>query len=248
MDIWKACQDSIAPESISHELLRVVESQVQIATNSIVDNVDEQLVLEKMLEDTKPTLPRQAAGLHYLLATPFRYPPLKHGSRFGTRFEPSLFYGSYTLETAFSETAYYRFLFWAGMSNPPPSGKFITQHTIFAIHYETQRGLKLQNMPFCKYDQYLLDKSHYSSTQMLGHHIRGNGIQAFEYKSARDRSHGLNAALLTPEVFTVKQPIYQSQWICDTSPHTVSFYTPEKIYKYTYETYLAKGQFPAPAM
>jgi hypothetical protein len=80
-------------------LLRIVESQEQIAMLSLVDDLAEQAVLEDLLEQTKPPLPAGAERLHDLLSTPFRYPPLRHSSRFGQRFEPSLFYGVRRLPT-----------------------------------------------------------------------------------------------------------------------------------------------------
>lgn len=52
---------------------------------------------------------------HYLLATPFRYPPLKV---VGTRSEPSLFYGWPETRTVPAEAASYRFVFWSGMATP----------------------------------------------------------------------------------------------------------------------------------
>jgi len=45
-------------------------------------------------------------GLDYLLFPPFRYPPLKWGSRFGTEYQRGLFYGSQLLATALAEVAY----------------------------------------------------------------------------------------------------------------------------------------------
>ena len=249
MDIWAECRDSISPEYISNDVIRVVESQEQTATNSIVDNLEEQDVLEHMLEDTKPALPAGGRKLHYLLATPFRYPPLKHGSRFGTRFEPSLFYGSLTLTAAFAETGYYRFLFWLGMSVPPPSDKFVTQHTIFAVAYKTTTGLKLQNKPFSNYEKFLTSPESYSVTQQLGTAMRNAGINAFEYTSARDLDHNLNVALFYPGAFASSQPLYQQQWLCETNATTVSFYssTDGTIHKYPIHTYLVNSVFPAPA-
>jgi hypothetical protein len=44
---------------------------------------------------------------------------VKHGSRFGTRSAPSLFYGALKTATVLAEAAYYRFLFWYGMVTPP---------------------------------------------------------------------------------------------------------------------------------
>ncbi|OJT00371.1 hypothetical protein BEE62_09960, partial [Marinobacter nauticus] len=66
--------------SLQGQLFRVVESQEDIATTRIVDNMQEQARLEQLLDASKPPIPEQAGKLHYLLATPFRYPPLKYGS------------------------------------------------------------------------------------------------------------------------------------------------------------------------
>ena len=81
-DIWQACAGRLRPGTLSGTLWRMVESQEEIATNALVDTLEEQAALEYLLDATKP---RRSGldDLHYLLATPFRYPPLRHGSRFG---------------------------------------------------------------------------------------------------------------------------------------------------------------------
>ncbi len=248
-DIWAACAAHITPSKLNGELLRIVESQEQVATNQIVDNFEEQGVLELLLEQTKPPRPPGTEGLHYLLATPFRYPPLIHGSRFGSRFSPSLFYGSHSLATALAESGYYRFLFWFGMSSPPASGRFITQHTVFAASYKTQSGLKLQDVPFSKYESQLTDPEHYTATQALGASMRDNGIEAFEYVAARDREHGINVALFIPQVLSRQQPLYQQQWLCETNANYVSFYTSAdgNLHQFRLDAYLVKGKFPQAA-
>ncbi|MCC3263614.1 RES family NAD+ phosphorylase, partial [Paenibacillus polymyxa] len=83
-------------------------------------------LLEELIETSKPQLPPSTETLHYLLKTPFRYPPLRWGSRFGRRHEPSLFYAALRLETAMAEAAYYRFVLWEGMASPPPSGRILS--------------------------------------------------------------------------------------------------------------------------
>lgn len=251
VDIWAQCSDRVSPEPIANELIRVVESQEQVATNSIVDNLEEQEALEQMLEDTKPSRPESTHNLDYLLATPFRYPPLKYGSRFGNRNEPSIFYGSLTLNTAFAETGYYRFLFWIGMSAPPPSGKFTTQHTVLGVNYETKNGLRLQNSPFSDYEEHLINSSDYRVTQLLGTRMREYGIEAFEYKSARDIDHGLNAALFGPSALKSTRPLYKDEWLCEIDGRTVTFFSSpssSRINKYSYNDYLVKGVFPQPAV
>ena len=51
---------------------RLVEAQHRISTNRIATTAD-QALLESLVDEVKPTLPAAARGLHYLLATPFRY-------------------------------------------------------------------------------------------------------------------------------------------------------------------------------
>ena len=247
IDIWSELGDQIVPIPIHGELVRVVESQEQVATNSLVDTFAEQDALENMLEATKPASP---AGLHYLLATPFRYPPLAHGSRFGGRFEPSLFYGSQSFTTAFAETGYYRLLFWRGMRVPPPSGKYITQHTVFGVPYGTSNGLKLQDAPLTSYEKSLSSPIEYSVTQKLGTDMRDAGIEAFEYISARDLDRGINVALFTPDALGANTPTYQEPWLCQTSGDAVSFYskTDGRLYEYVVDNYVVDGVFPEPAV
>jgi hypothetical protein len=71
---------------------RMVETQETTATLGIVDSMEEQALLEQLLDQVKPPYREGTQGMHYLLKTAFRYPPLKYGSRFGTRLMPSFFY------------------------------------------------------------------------------------------------------------------------------------------------------------
>jgi len=62
------------------------------STLRLVANVEEQLVLERLLDQSKPPVPSPAADLHFLLATPFRYSsPI--GSRFRAPADPGVWYG-----------------------------------------------------------------------------------------------------------------------------------------------------------
>jgi len=223
LNIWSACEDQITMVRLDGELLRVVESQEQIATNYLVDNLNEQASLEGLLENNKPPVPASARRLHYLLHTPFRYPPLKYGSRFGQRFEPSLFYGSRIMTTALAETAYYRLLFWTGMSEPLPSGQLTTQHTAFTAAILTEQGIQLQTPPFSEYQQNLTNKSVYTETQPLGSIMRESGVEAFEYISVRDKNEGLNVALFTPDVISCTEPTSTVNLICTTDGEGVTF-------------------------
>ena len=94
-DIWAAVGAQAQPRPLTGEILRLVESQEQVATNRLVSHARRAGPARVDARSrASPRCPRAAARLDYLLATPFRYPPLPYGSRFGGRHEPSLFYAA----------------------------------------------------------------------------------------------------------------------------------------------------------
>ena len=222
-DIWAACAAAAEPRRLGGDIVRLVESQEQVATNRLVSSLAEQELLEAMLEASKPPVPVAARSLDYLLATPFRYPPLRHGSRFGGRHEPSLFYGARTLTTVLAEAAYYRFVFWQGM-RVPPRGPLRTQHTLFGARLRARRGYSLQLPPFDRFQAELASRDDYESTQQLGRALREAGADAVEYVSARDVDGGLNVGLFTPTAFAQPRPTFKQEWLCETRDEQVSFF------------------------
>jgi len=245
---WTARLAEANPIRLSGVLLRLVESQEQVATNQLVSSLDRQAVLEELLEATKPRLRLGTERLHYLLATPFRYPPLKHGSRFGTRSAPSLFYGALETGTVLAEAAYYRFLFWRGMVTPP-AGKLDTQHTLFGAKYRTDKGVQLQALPFAAHRDVLCSPSDYGPTQALGADMRAAGIEAFEFTSARDPEGGVNVALFTPAVLSGNAPVFQQAWLCELAGERVRFHAAHSrsLYTFAIDTFLVAGKLPQAA-
>ncbi|MET0051583.1 MAG: RES family NAD+ phosphorylase [Candidatus Thiodiazotropha sp.] len=248
MDIWLACKDAAQPGPLSGSVIRVVQPLVSRALLDLVDDLQEQALLETLLEASRPQAQDPAPGLHELLRSPFRDPPLRYGSRFGTHLEPSLFYASASITTALAETAYYRFVFWAGMVEPPPGGRLTTELTVFAAEFSLQRGLQLQHTPWAEYSDRLRDPQHYRTTQALGRAMREAGIDGFEYISARDRECGLNRAFYTPEVFADPMPRWQEQWLCETRADAVSFFSKQHgACFYPLEDFRVDGALPLPA-
>lgn len=227
---------------------RLVESQEQVATLSLVNNVYEQGVLEELIEHTKSPLPEQTAGFHYLLKTPFRYPPLKYGSRFGKKFEPSLFYGSLNINTALVETAYYRFVYMLGPETPYHA-TISSEYSSFSVKIRCDQGIFLDEPPFSKYEAVLTSPISYTDTQQLGADMRAHGIEAFRYISARDKNKGKNIALFTPKSFFNKNPSKLTTWICQTSINEVGFISKEdqtRILFNQHDFWIA-NKFPEPA-
>lgn len=227
--------------------LRLVESQEQIATLRLVDTLAEQAVLESLIEASKPPVRTAHPKLHYLLSTPFRYPPLKHGSRFGTRRERSLFYGSRRLLTVLAEGAYYRLLFYSGMATPPPRA-LRSRHTVFSVRYRTDHGLKLHEAPFDDHRAVLTDPASYRETQELGTCMRDAGVVGFEFVSARDRHGGLNVGLFQPQALAARNPGEYQDWLCETDRHGVRFLNPrtQRMHQFPIDRFLVDGTLPNP--
>lgn len=248
-EIWAACSARAAPVALTGDILRLVESQEQVATNSLVRTLAEQALLEELLETSKPALPAPVMGLHYLLASPFRYPPLPWGSRFGRRFEPSLFYAARGTDTVLAEGAYYRFVFWSGMATPP-AVPLDTRHTLFSVTIQTPQGLQLQRPPFDDFADALTNRRRYDATQALGSAMRAEGIEAFEYESARDPQRGLNVALFAPTVLATSKPTILDEWLCETNAERVSYYSRPGggIREFPRQQFLVDGELPLPAV
>ena len=248
--IWSVCQGEAHIRPIQGVLYRLVENQEQVATLGYVDTLDEQAVLEALLETSKPAYPEAVQdALHYLLKTPFRYPPLLWGSRFGRVHEPSLFYGGRSIKAMLSEAAYYRFVFLRSMSGPLPSARLNTEHTVFSVSYQTTKGVQLQQPPF---DQLTPDLTHpaiYAPAQDLGAVMRAAGVEAFEYFSARCAEPELCGALFTPAALSCQEPLSRQHWFCELTEDQVSFKAlgAPAVYSFPLADFQVEGVFPTPA-
>ena len=247
--LWESCKGRQQMKFLTGTLHRLVESQEQIATLGYVDTLDEQVLLEAMLEQTKPTYKEDLSAYHYLLSTPFRYPPLKWGSRFGAVHEPSLFYGEASVDVTLAESAYYRLVFWNSMTAAPIKQQIRSEHSMFSVDYQSQYSISLQQPPFAYIQHALFHPSQYKQSQQLGAVMRASGVEAFSYTSARDPQKGLCIGLFTAQAFKHKQPQNMCQWLCETTADEVLFkqlgsYT---VSSFKLETFLIDAKLPMPA-
>ena len=81
-------------------LWRAVEAQYIHSTRRLVGSNAEQELLEEILDAVKPHLSDEMRKFHYLLATPFRYPTTRSGSRFRSAADPGVFYAAEERRTA----------------------------------------------------------------------------------------------------------------------------------------------------
>ena len=181
----------------------MVEAQHAAATMKLVDGIEEQLLLEEMIEAAKPPLPAAARGLHYLLATPFRYPPLPSGSRFRAAGEPGVFYAAEQLPTACAELGYWR---WRFLLDAPALSRIdAVAHTAFRAAIKAL-VIDLRQPPLARDADRWRDPDSYAATQELARRTRKAKVEAIRYASVRDPRHGGCIALLTPAGFAAKSP------------------------------------------
>jgi hypothetical protein len=247
--IWTLCAGGKRFRPLQGAPWRVVEAQHLVSTRKLVDTLEEQALLEELIDASKPPI-RAGASLHVLLSTPFRYPPLKHGSRFGRRHEPSLWYGSESQRTLFAELAYYRLVFQAGTS--AELGTLRTWHTAFNVRYKTSRGVDLERAPFDVHRAELASPSDYLATQALGSEMRAAGVEAFRFPSSRDARGGTNVGIFTPSVFGVARPRALETWHCTADRQRIELvrrdFFAERSFIFLREEFLVGGRLPAPAL
>lgn len=210
--MWTAHALASEVRDLAGNAWRVVESQSQVATMKLVDDLDEQTILEAELDRSKPAVPASCKGLDYLLATPFRYAPYPHGSRFrraGQR--AGCFYGSERVETAMAEAAFYYLAFFlASPGTPLPRNP--QERTAFRVPIRTPRALDLTVLLLARDRAVWTHPTDYAPCQDLADRAREAGIEALRYESVRDPGSGANFALLSPAALAVSAPAARETW------------------------------------
>ena len=247
--IWTRCAGDSELRPLRLSPWRVVEAQHQVATRKLVDSAEEQALLEELIERVKP--PDATGGrLHYLLFTPFRYPPLRHGSRFGGRHERGIWYGSEDRRTALAEVAYYRLLFLDGTR--AELGTVTTQLTAFTVRMRSLRGIDLLRPPFAAHRPAIASPTQYSASQALGRQMRAAGVELFRFSSARDRDDGVNVGAFSPAVFGSARPHGLETWHCSAQRERVEFvrgdFARRETHTFARKQFLVRGSLPSPAL
>lgn len=182
-----------------------------IATLPLVDSLDEQRTLEDLIEKTKPTIPPEFRSLHYLLATPFRYPPPKHGSRFRREGQTQgVFYAAEEVEAAVAEIAFYRLLFFSESPQTPLPQKAL-EHTAFSVKISSGRSLDLSARPFSGAERHWTDPIHYEPCQNFADLAREAGADLLRFLSVRDPMARANVAVFNPGAFA-SPPLGTQTW------------------------------------
>jgi hypothetical protein len=245
--IWTRCEGRSRLRRLRGEAWRVVEDQYLFSTRKLVDSDAEQRVLEDLLEASKPAAaPR---SLHYLLLTPFRYPPLAHGSRLRTRADAGVWYGSREARTAFAEAAYYRLLFLEGTSAAIDSLEL--DLSAFRAAFESARGVDLTRPPFAAHREAISSPVTYAESQPLGREMRETGVEVCLFDSAREPG-GVNVALFTPRAFASRKPSAPVSWRCVATRRFVEVLKKDVFrrasHRFERSQFEVGGKLPAPGL
>lgn len=247
--IWTRCGGTSSLQRLEGHFYRVVESQFRNSTRKLVDSDDEQAVLEQLIDTAKNPVPEGFESLHYLLYTPFRHPPLRNGSRFGTRLQRGMLYGARETACALAEVAYYRLVFLEGTA--AKLGELETELTAFRFGIRAQRGVDLTAAPFARHEREISSKVDYSPAQQLGAEMREAGVEAFLYVSARAEGRGINLGVFE-NVFAPRKPSDERMWRCTASREKVELrlnrLLEEERHTFLREQFLVAGALPAPAV
>lgn len=190
---------------------RIVENQEQAATRNITASAGEQSRLERLLDDNKPAYLPGTEDLHWLLKTPFRYPPLRYGSRFGSALQPGILYGARERETAMTESAVYLWLFRAGPLELGPLEQIRDGRTALRFRVSHRCTSDLTGAVYGPYTGQLSDPASYAFSQAVGSALREVGVGMIWFYSAR-ASGGINCAAIDPAAVRGNTAPQQEHW------------------------------------
>jgi len=222
---------------------RAVEAQHRVSTIRLVDTLDEQAQLEQLLEHSKPALPQAPAGLHWLLATPFRYPPLPQGSRFRGSTDPGVFYGAEARRTACAELGYWRWRFL--LDSPALATLEALPQTLFTAHVDAL-AVDLREAPLLRDADAWTHPQDYTSCQAFARLARDAGVTAIRYASVRDPLHGGCVAVLSPAVF-VPGDLQEQAWRLTVTRARVFWHRDSALHGETFEFITAAWHGASPA-
>lgn len=191
------------------DLWRAVEAQHRVSTMALVDTLAEQALLEDLLEQSKPPPTAPTQQLHWLLFTPFRYPPLPSGSRFRGPTEPGVFYGAETQQAACAELGYWRWRFL--QDSPALDAIDPVQQTLFKTTVAGS-AIDVREPPLSARRDEWMHPTDYGACQALARQARLAQIQMIRYASVRDPAAAGCAAVLVPQAFAADSPSESQTW------------------------------------
>ncbi|MCC7041843.1 MAG: RES family NAD+ phosphorylase [Burkholderiales bacterium] len=212
----RAVASSAAPARLA--LWRAVDAQHVVATMALVDTLDEQLVLERLLDASKPPPPAGATRLHDLLFTPFRDAPPPGGSRCRGCVDPGVFYGADAVRTACAELGYWR---WRHLLDSPAMTTMPARpQAVFRVAVASTT-VDLRAPPFVRDRAAWTSPVDYGPCQRFAAAARAAAVGVIRYESVRDPEHGGCAAVLDWRALSRSAPTGAQTWLLSVTRERV---------------------------
>jgi hypothetical protein len=223
-------------------LWRAVEAQHRVATARLVDTLQEQALLEELLEETKPAL--RGPPRHYLLLTPFRYPPHHPGgSRFRHATDPGVFYGAEERRSACAELGYWRWRFL--LDSPALQRLEPLPQTLFQVRIDCVT-VDLTAAPLSRDAALWRHPRDYGPCQALALQAREAGAGAIRYSSVRDPEAGPCGAVFSPACFS-GDPSHEQAWLLSVTRERVRWSRDSALFPEGFEFTSAAWHAPGSA-
>ncbi len=178
-----------------------MEHQATIATMHVVQgNLAKHDILESVLEDSKPALPDDTAGLHWLAATPFRYMRARE-SRWGRTGTRGIWYGALSQEVALRECIFHRRAFFGAYDADKPH---TLEMSLIQAKVDTKAAVDFSDSRFNRIRKKIEDPDDYSACHAKAEVALKSGAHLIVYNSARtpDTSSDRRCvAVMSPQAF-----------------------------------------------
>jgi hypothetical protein len=224
---------------------RLIETQEVAATRAITPSAKAQQRLEELLDRYKPPVSADCAHLSYLLSTPFRYPPLQYGSRFGSIWTRGIFYAALEKSTACAEAAVYLWLFQSGPVDLGPLKKIRDQRCLFNVKLHSVNAVDLRAIKKPTTLPKIMQKNDWQYSQLVGDCLREAHIDFFYYPSCRI-DNGCNIAVISPQAFVEPQPQIQESWQLQLDQETCWFSNRQESFEFCFDDFAIDGVIPHP--
>ena len=239
---WRKALETFTPQIFSAEPWRTVSLDQRVYIRSLAKNSANADLLSEWANAPSPQTETEASTL---LQAPFRNPPLRYGSRFGSRLEPGIWYGSDSLSTAFAERAYYLFALRSG-TDASLSSSYKHLFTSLQANVATAQGADLTRGDWVDYEPSISSPTSHDVARALGSEMRAMDVEALRFRSARATGGGTNVALFTP-CFRKPTLLHEAVWSGRIRTDEIGFsslHGPSRQLSYGRNQFLVDGAMP----
>lgn len=209
---WTPAAIASKAEGFANTVCRFVIKDARSSLSKITDTDDELVCVESAIRRQRDLFDQGFRDLHPLLQLPFLAKAYAGGSRFRGEFDPGVFYGADTIQTAAAERGYHHHRFLKNSPNLITTGP--TPFTFFTAKISV-KVVDIRVGPFSKDSAIFKDKNSYVGSQRFASIVRQSGVLGIKYTSVRSHHKGFCIAMLSPEGFASKQPTsWDENWLC----------------------------------